>query len=287
MESHWSGDSENAFFSADRFDKERVLCLPEYERNNRGSSKDFYYVIGVDVGRKGCTTEVTIIKVTPQLQGHAMKSVVNFDSMEDEHFEQQTIKLKKLFLKFKPRSMVIDGNGMGIGLIDYMVTSQIDPETGDVLPPFGIENDPDGFYKKYITKNTIANAIYIMKANAPINTEAHTYVQSQILTGKVKFLIDENQAKTRLMGQRKGQTMSPEARAEYLKPFQLTTGLRAQLLNLTEENEGVNVKLKMVNRSLGKDRFSSFEYAMWYIRQEEERSKKRRRRKISDFLFFS
>jgi hypothetical protein len=38
--------------------------------------------------------------------------------------------------------------------------------------------------------------------------------------------------------------MIPEKRAEYLKPFVLTTALREQMLNLVEENEGVNIILK-------------------------------------------
>jgi hypothetical protein len=71
--------------------------------------------------------------------------------------------------------LVIDGNGLGIGLIDYMVKRQIDP-SGDIYPDFGIYNDADGYYKKYRTSETEDNAIYIIKANAPINTEAYSIV---------------------------------------------------------------------------------------------------------------
>jgi len=38
--------------------------------------------------------------------------------------------------------------------------------------------------------------------------------------------------------------MKPEERAEYLKPFTLTSILREELMNLREENEGVNIILK-------------------------------------------
>jgi len=34
-----------------------------------------------------------------------------------------------------------------------------------------------------------------MKANAPVNTEAHTITQSVLNSGKIKFLIDERTAK--------------------------------------------------------------------------------------------
>ena len=176
-ESEWSGDAENAYFSVERFDKYRVLLQPEYEYSGR-SNKSAYYVIGVDVGRKGCTTEAVVIKVTPQAQGTSLKSVVNIYTYDEEHFETQAINLKKLYYKYKARKLVIDGNGLGIGLLDYMVKGQVDPETGDFLPDFGVENDEDKFYKKYKTENTETDAIYIIKANMPINTEAHSYVQT-------------------------------------------------------------------------------------------------------------
>ena len=70
-------------------------------------------------------------------------------------------------------------------------------------------------------------------------------------------------------------------------PFTLTTILREQMLNLVEENEGVNILLKRVSRAIPKDRFSAFIYGLYYIKQEEEKRKKRRGRDIQKFLFFS
>ena len=285
-ESEWSGDAENAFFSAEKFDKHRVLLQPEYEYSNR-SSKTAYYVLGVDVGRKGCTTEVCVFKVTPQAQGTSLKTLVNLYTWDEDHFEDQAINIKRLFYKYKARKVVIDANGLGIGLVDYMVKAQIDPESGETLPDFGVENDEEGFYKQFKTTETEPDAMYLMKANAPINTEAHSYVQTQLASGKIKFLIDENQAKVKLMSTKNGQNMDNNKRADYLMPFTLTTILREQMLNLVEENEGVNIILKQSNRSIKKDKFSAFEYGLYYIKQEEDRRKKKQTRNISDMMFFS
>jgi hypothetical protein len=183
--------------------------------------------------------------------------------------------------------VVIDANGLGIGLIDFMVKSQIDPETNEVLPDFGVSNDEENFYKKYKTDITEIDAMFLVKANAPINTEAHSYVQTQLGSGKIKFLIDENQAKTKLMSTKVGQNMDNNKRAEYLKPFTLTTILREQMLNLVEENEGVNIILKQSSRSIPKDKFSAFEYGLYYIKLEEDRKKKRKKRNIADMMFFT
>ena len=285
-ESEWSGDAENAFFSAEKFDKHRVLLQPEYEFSGR-SNKSAYYVLGVDVGRKGCTTEVCVFKVTPQAQGTSLKTLVNIYSWDEEHFESQAINIKRLFYKYKARKIAIDANGLGIGLIDYMVKSQIDPESGELLSDFGVENDEDNFYKKFKTPDTEIDAMYLIKANAPINTEAHTYVQTQLSSGKIKFLIDENQAKTKLMGTKMGQNMDSSKRAEYLKPFTLTTILREQMLNLVEENEGVNIILKQSSKNIKKDKFSAFEYGLYYIKQEEDKKKRRKKRNIAEMMFFT
>jgi hypothetical protein len=285
-ESEWSGDAENAYFSAERFDKHRQLLQPEYEFSNR-SAKNAYYVISVDVGRKGCTSEVCVIKVTPQVQGTSLKSLVMLYSYEDEHFENQAIYLKKLFYKYKARTLVIDANGLGIGLVDYMVKAQIDPESGEVLPDFGIINDDEGFYKKFRTGSTELDAMYLVKANAPINTEAYVYCQGQMNSGKIKFLIDEQQAKVKLMATKKGQEMDAAKRAVELQPFTLTTILREQMLNLVEENEGVNIILKRVSRSVPKDRFSAFIYGLYYIKLEEDRTRKKKKRGIAGMMLFS
>ena len=285
-ESEWSGDAENAFFSAEKFDKHRKLLQPEYEYSGR-SSRSAYYVLGVDVGRKGCTSEVCIFKVTPQAQGTALKTLVNLYSWDEEHFEAQAINIKRLYYKYKARTVAIDANGLGIGLIDFMVKDQIDPETGELLPNFGVENDEENFYKKFKTPDTEVDAMYLIKANAPINTEAHTYVQTQLYSGKIKFLIDENQAKVKLMETKVGQNMDNDKRAEFLKPFTYTTILREQMLNLVEENEGTNIILKQSSRKIKKDKFSAFEYGLYYIKIDEDRKKKKRGRNIADMMFFS
>ena len=285
-ESKWSGTVEDAFFNGEAFDRNRKLQKPEYEHSGRSSAQS-YYILSVDVGRKGCDSVVCVFKVTPQTQGPAIKTLVNIYTMADEHFEDQAIKLKKLFYKYKAKRIVIDANGLGIGLVDYMVKSQNDNETGDFFPDFGVENDEEGFYKRFKTDNTHFDAMHLIKANAPINTEAHANTQTQLNAGKVKFLIDERMAKTKLLGTKIGQSMKPEERAEYLKPFTLTSILKEEMMNLREENEGVNIILRQANKSIRKDKFSAFEYGLYYIKQEEDSKKKRKRVRLSDMMFMS
>ena len=289
-ESKWSGTTENAFFDGETFDKHRIINQPEYEHSGRASLKS-YYILSVDVGRKGCDSVICVWKVTPQSVGPAIKSLVNIYTMSDAHFEDQAIKLKRLYYKYKARRIVIDANGLGIGLVDYMVKSQHDPVTGDDFPDFGVyggtQDDAIEEYKKYRTPDTEEDAMYLMKANAPVNTEAHANFQTMLNAGKIKLLIDERVAKAKLLGTKAGQKMSPEKRAEYLKPFTLTSILKEEMSNLREENEGINIILKQANKSIKKDKFSAAEYGLLYIKFEEDNKKKKKKYKVSEMMFMS
>ena len=288
-ESKWSGTVEDAFFNGEFFDRNRKLQQPEYEASGR-SSAGAYYVLSVDVGRKGCDTVVCVFKVTPQPHGEPIKSLVNIYTMNDTHFEDQAIKLKKLYYKYKARRIVIDANGLGVGLVDFMVKPQINPETSEVIPDFGVyggtQDDAVQEYKKYKTNSTELDVLYLMKANAPINTEAHSITQSVLNSGKIKFLIDERTAKQKLLTTKVGQNMTTEARSDYLRPFSLTTSLREEIMNLREENEGLNIILKQANKSIKKDKFSALEYGLYYIKKVEE-DKKKKKFRAADWMFMN
>ena len=286
----WSGDAENAYFSADTFDKHRKLLQPEYEYSAR-SSKNAYYVLGIDVGRFRCTTEVCVFKVTPQVQGAAIKSLVNIYTYEAEDFEAQAIKVKKLFYKYRARICSIDANGIGAGFVDFMTKVQIDPETGDTLPAFGVDSgtseDVVDQYKKIKGDTVEKDAMFLIKANATINTEAHAYVQVQLSSGKIQMLIDERDAAAKLLDTKVGQNMTPDERNVRLMPFQQTSILKEQMMNLVEKNEGLNIILNKNNTKIKSDKFSAFEYGLLYIKREEDKNKKRKKHSISDMIFFT
>lgn len=289
-ESRWTGDVESAFFSSDAFERNRVLNQPEKEHSGR-ASKQQYYILSVDVGRKGDNTVICVFKVSPQPQGTSIKQLVYIYSFTAEHFEDQAIFIKKLYYKYKARRVIIDGNGIGGGLVDYMVKPQINIETGETFPDFGVYGGSyDGAvtdYKKYRTNMCEQDAIYVMKASAPINTEAHTTLQAQMSSGKIKFLIDDRTAKAKLLNTKVGQSMTPEQRTDYLNPFTLTSILKEELMNLREENEGINIILKQANKNIKKDKVSALEYGIYYIAKEEDGKKKKKRFNAADWAFFN
>lgn len=60
-------------------------------------------------------------------------------------------------------------------------------------------------------------------------------------------------------------------------------------MNLREVNDtSQNIILKQFNRGIKKDKFSAYEYGIYYIQQEEEdRKKKRKKFNVKDWAFFN
>lgn len=286
--SRWSGTVENAFFDGERFDRNRIINQPEYQYSGRSSDRT-YYILGVDVARTKCQTVITVVKVNPQVDGTSLKNVVAIYAYEAEHFQKQAILIKKLFYKYKARRVVIDGMGLGVGLMDFMVIEQ-KLEDESIYPPFGVMGgsykDAAESYKKYRTDNTEDDAIYVVKADTPFNSAMYSCLQSQIDSGKIKFLIEQREAKAKLLSKKVGQNMRPEQREEYLFPFSLTDILKEEMLNLREEtSDGYNIRLKGANKSIGHDKVSSLGYAIYYIREIEDSKKRKKKSKFSQMMF--
>lgn len=269
-ESAWAGAVEGAFFDADQFDKARVVQLAADKPKPTVATRGFY-VLGVDVGRVGCTTEVALLECTKKPDGKFQKKLVNIFTFDCEHFGLQSIKIKQIFLKYKCQAAVIDANGLGAGLIDFMVTDQTDPDTGDDLPSFGVINDDEGKFKRFENEGTMRNAIYMMKANININTECYAYTQSQIRNGNLQFLIDEPKAKAKLKSQKQFAKMTPSQRADYIYPYTQTSILREQMMNLIREDSGEQIRLKQSSTMVKKDKFSALIYGLYYCKMIEDR----------------
>lgn len=186
------------------------------------------------------------------------------------HFGEQAIEIKLLYNKYRPERVVIDGAGLGAGLIDELITSQVDVRTNQFLAPWGVMNDEKGYYQQFKTADTIPNLLYIIKANAVFNTEMYANLQTQLTTGKLRFLIDERQAKLKMDASRakKFKDMSDDDKVNWIVPFTQTSLLRDQMVNLEQKNDGINIILDRTNKNIKKDKVSAMGYGLWYIKVE-------------------
>lgn len=129
--------------------------------------------------------------------------------------------------------------------------------------------------------------MYIIKANPGLNSELYSYCKTQIMNGRVRFLISETIAKNKLLSQEQGKKMSNNKRAEYLRPFTQTSILKTQMCNLVEESEGAHLIVKQSSKKIKKDKVSALIYGLYYCKMEEDRRGNRKRFSVNDLMLFT
>ena len=276
----WQGASNESWFNFDKISKYRKIKNPELRAKIRPGANQFY-IISVDVGRLNDQTVACIFRVNIDGNGKHWTTLVNLKVLgkqaEKKTFTEQVIEIKRLIQDYDPKEVVIDTNGLGIGLADEMIKGQYD-EMGNYYPPYGFHND-DSYLS--IQPREAQKILYGIKANGPLNSKIHGNVYSKLSSGSVRFLIREQEAKSALMSTQVGQKMSVYDRVQRLMPHEMTTKLFEEMANLRLKKTGssTDIVLEQINSRYPKDKYSSFAYGLWRIKElEEEYFMKRRRR---------
>lgn len=278
----WSGSSEEAWFNFDKMTKYRKIKNPETHAISRANAEQFY-LLSVDVGRLNDQTVCCVFRVNVSGDGKYYATLVNLfvlgRTVETKPFRIQAMDIKKIMKKFNPREVVIDTNGLGLGIADEMISEQVD-EFGNIYPAYGFNNDDD--YIKIQPKDAI-RILYGIKANGPLNSKIHGNAYARINGGLVRFLIKEQEAKNALLSTKQGQKMSVMQRVQRLMPHEMTTKLFEEMANLRLKKTGASadIVLEQINPRYPKDKYSSFAYGLWRIKEMEEEQAKRRRRRGS------
>lgn len=278
----WSGSSDESWFNFDKLQKYRKLKNPELHAKVR-QSNDVFYLLSVDVGRISDQTVCCVWRVNVDSQGKFHSTLVNIYVLgresETKTFAQQAIELKKLIEAYNPFEVVIDTNGLGVGLGDEMTRQQTD-EFGQVYLAYGFKNDDE--YRKTQPKDAPC-ILYGIKANGPLNSKIHGNAYARLSSGSIRFLIKEQEAKNALMSTKQGQKMTVQQRVKRLMPHEMTTKLFEEMANLRlKKTGGMDIVLEQINPRYPKDKYSAFAYGQWRIKElEEERASRRRRRSTS------
>ena len=276
----WSGSSEEAWFNFDKMSKYRKIKNPETHAISRANSEQFY-LLSVDVGRLNDQTVCCVFRVNVSSEGKYYATLVNLyvlgRTVETKPFRIQAMDVKKIIRKFNPREVIIDTNGLGLGIADEMISEQVDT-FGNVYPAYGFMNDDD--YLKIQPKDAM-RILYGIKANGPLNSKIHGNAYSRINGGMVRFLIKEQEAKNALLATKIGQKMTVMQRVKRLMPHEMTTKLFEEMANLRLKKTGANmdIVLEQINPRYPKDKYSAFAYGLWRIKEIEEEQAKRRRRR--------
>lgn len=274
-ESRWVGATDNCLVNIDTLMELRVLPRAEI----KGDGKSEYY-IGVDVARSTKSsnnqTSIVIGKVKRD-KNEKVKSVqlVNLVNLPNGmNFTGQAIIVKRLKNIFKANKVIIDGNGLGVGLVDELLKLHIDPITGDEMLAFDtINTDHES------DESDTDKCLYVINAQG-INTDIIVNFINMIESKKLKLLdtIDQNSISGEdndFMKNGKLASIQTDFLIEEISNLQLKT------LN------GGKLTVERNSKALDKDRYSATAYMLYYIMTFENKTQKKTDFDISQLFQFN
>ena len=267
----WTGGSEDSYYSYTQISKCRNLVRPEFKRE-----KDFkgFYVCAVDVARfEGDQTVAMVFKVYTDGERYKIH-LVNIKILNGTHFRDQAAMLKQLDLEFDFKAIVMDINGNGAGLADYMIDEQ--ELNGIYYSPYGFLNKT-----KYSSTEKRENVrkLFGIEANRGLNSEIYTNAHIILSLKRVSLLLNERQARRYFSQYKTWNKMNPVQQANKLIPYAQTTKLQDQLSNLKANlDTNSTIVLTRINSHTRKDLVSAFVYGLYYINQVEETEREKKNR---------
>lgn len=278
----WTGGSEDSYYSYTQISKCRTLVRPEFKRQEGFSG---FYICAVDVARfEGDQTVAMIFKVYTEGERYKIH-LVNIKILNGTHFKDQSAMIKQFDLDYDFKAIVLDINGNGAGLADYLIDEQ--ETNGIYYQPYGFINK-----NKYSSteKRNCVRKLFGIEANRTLNSEIYTNAHIILSLRRVSLLLNERQARRYFSQYKSWNKMNPVKQANKLIPYAQTTKLQDQLANLKANlDTNSTIVLSRINSHTRKDLVSSFVYGLYYINlvEEEERKKKNRDFSKAQFNFLN
>ena len=254
-EQKWVGCADNALVDVNKLMATRTLEEPVLEAQRE---TDEYY-IGVDVARSENTNNnqsaIVVIKVirNPVNKRVAELQVVNVLGVTNKmNFKNQACMIKKLKNQYHAKMVIVDGNGLGSGLVDQLLLDSYDEITGNYIGCFdtiNTDNKPEN--------PNAEKCLFDMKAQG-YQTKVVSYFINAVDSGMLKMLIRKQE-----------QDFTDKEREFYdrnVLPFVNTELLFMEIANLKlKVMSGNNLTVEKVVKKIDKDKFSALSYCIFYI----------------------
>lgn len=257
-ESKWVGAASGALVNINKLMNCRSLTSPVLSLKNK---EDEFY-IGVDVARSQNTSNnqsfISVIKVNrtkdkTKIVSMDLVNLINIPNIMN--FTAQACVIKKYKKLYNAKNVIVDGNGLGAGLIDELLKESFDPITKESLGCWDTINDDNIPEVPEIAEKILYN----LKSQS---------AQSKIVTN---FIDVVDSGKFRMLESKQQSEFTEKEYDDFdncIAPYLQTDCLFEEIANLKLKhlsNGGVTIE-KVVNK-LDKDRVSATIYVLWYINE--------------------
>ena len=253
----WTGTSTGALVSINKLLSCRTLPSPISE-----ASKDDEIYMGVDVARSQDTantqSSIAVIRVKRNERNRitSIELINIFNVSNTLNFANQALIVKRTKQKYNARMVVVDANGLGVGLVDELLKDAIDPMTGESLGcwnTINTTNEPED-------PQNAEDCLFDMKAQGN---------QTKVITD---FIDVVDNGTLRLLESKQYDVFASdhdESYQEKFMPYIQTDLLIEEIANLKLESNGRALSIKKEVRKIDKDRFSALSYAIFYALEYE------------------
>lgn len=281
MECLWFGDTDGSLFKFDELTARRRLrkafpplsfcndkiTIPKLTATGKR-------ILSIDVALMQSTkkkkNDASAIFINDLIQVNDTAYQSNFvygETFEGLKTDELGMIVMKYFYEYQCTDLVLDTNGIGLGVFDFITKEQICQENGKRYQAMTCINDKDMAERcKVRDANKV---VWSVKANANFNNEICVLLRNGIQNGKINFLIPEQDVDNSLKETYKGYfKMSPTEQAKLKMSYIQTTFAVYELIKLDHEVKNGNIKVKEVE-GMRKDRYSSIAYSYWCACQLE------------------
>lgn len=289
-EALWYGNTDGAFFDYNSISKNRRIKYPmlpdkvAQKVNNAQQVKipaklnGEVRILSADIAlmssrrNNNDATSIFVNQLMPTKAGRYTSNIVYADSCEGLRTDDQALIIRKLFDEFACDYLVLDTNGLGLGVYDCLARDIVDAETGEIYPAISCYNNAE-----MASRCTVMGAekvVWSIKASAQFNSDCAYLLREAFRSGRIRLLCTEYDA-DEILGEVRGySSLSPSEKMQLQLPYINTTLLVDELTKLQYEESGNKVRV-YEKSGMRKDRYSSLSYNYYVAMQLENKISKR------------
>lgn len=250
---NWVGSATGALVNINRLMNCRTLTEPILMST---SETDEFY-LGVDVARSqkksNNQSSIAVGKVIRGSDGKIeevqLANIIHISNMLN--FSTQACIVKRVMKRYGAKAAIVDGNGLGAGLIDELMKETYDPKTGETYPAWDTINttaEPE-------TKDA-EECLYDLKAQSDQTRIISNFID-MIDSYKLRFLENRNGGDYAIK--------DDDDLNSKVMPYVQEELFFQEVGNLKLIQNGKNLSVEKVLNKFDKDRFSAVAYLLYYI----------------------
>lgn len=268
MGGFWAGSNGDEFFNFNDINSRRKIKNAFYPleiyKNHHISVPELMFgerrILSIDVAlmsskkNKNDASALFINSAIPTDKGDLISNFVYGESHEGLTTDELGLIIMRTFYQYKCTDLVLDTSGVGLGVYDFLMKPQFDPDYGVTYEPMTCINDSTMAERSKI--RSANKVIWSIKANADFNSKAATGLRAGFQNGNINLLktdIDIEDDLKKIRGYKK---FTAREQSILKLPYIQTSLLVNELINLEHEIKGGNVRV-FERSGMRKDRYSS------------------------------